>query len=225
MSETPTNGPDDANDADRDWFAGLSGERRAGASPAAREGVALRVALEQRARELEADPHIAAATGDEAMNSMRETLRQRLRSEGLFGSTAAPGSGPPPTPSVAPPSNVIEFPWWRRRRPLLALAASLLVAVLAIQQFVIRPDYDLPPQTAGGGSVQTVRADGPKAAAERLAAQLKEAGLKPGLYQRKRTYIVDIQLMAAEVPAALPAFQALGLAPTTGFNRIEISAP
>ncbi len=212
--------PQDFSDSDRAWFAALSGAP-GGAPPseAERQGQALRVALEQRRRTHEADPRVAEATSDQAMERMQQQLLGRLRSEGVFAA--------PPAPAAAPPASatVIEFPWWRRRRPLLAMAASLLVGVVLVDQLANRPDYGEPPETLGGAAVVAVRAAQPKAAAERLDAQLKAAGLKPGLYQRRKTYVVDVQLMAAEVPAAQPAFQAFGLVPGVGYNRVEFSAP
>jgi hypothetical protein len=92
-----------------------------------------------------------------------------------------------PASRAAPPSNVVGFPWWRRRRVALAFAASLAL-----------------------GSV--------------LVTQLRAAGLRPGLYQRGATYIVDITLLASELPTAAPAFEPLAIRPAAGFNRVEFAA-
>jgi hypothetical protein len=222
-----SNGPDkqEFSDSDRQWFDALSGKAVDPESKAAREGFAMRVALEQR--RLEQQRREAAATeADEAAARARlEKLRQRARAEGLFEpSAAAPERAPapaPPPPTPAP-GNVIEFPWWRRqRRTVFALAASVLLGTVVVTQLVQRPDYEAPPQMLGTGSVQKVLAPAPRRAAERLAEQLRQAGLRPGIYQRGKTYIVDITLMAAELAAAAPAFATLGLEPAAGFNRVE----
>jgi len=56
-----------------------------------------------------------------------------------------------------------------------------------------------------------------------FTAQLRAVGLRPGQYQRDKIYIVDINLVASELPLAAPAFQAQGLQPALGFNRVEFS--
>lgn len=212
-------GPREPSDSDRDWFAALSGNApQDSRSTAAREGAALRVALERRRQGIDNDPRLAAATSDAAMEAMRQGLLRRARDEGLFDRTAPAA----PLPSTAS-SNVVEFPWWRRRRPLLALAASLLVGVVAVRELMDRPDYPEPPEMLGAGGVLRVRVPQPKAAAVQFAARLRQAGLRPGLYQRRKAYFVDVQLMAAELPAARPAFEALGIKAEVGFNRVEIS--
>ncbi len=215
---TDDHDPKEFSDSDREWFAALSGNApRDSRSTAAREGAALRVALEQRRQEIDGDPRLAAVTSDIAMEAMRQNLVQRARHEGLFDRTAP--ATPPPSAAT---SNVVEFPWWRRRRPLLALAASLLVGVVSVRELMDRPDYPEPPEMLGPGGVLRVRVPQPRAAAEQLAARLKQAGLRPGLYQRGKAYVVDVQLMAAELPAARPAFEALGTKAEVGFNRVEI---
>jgi hypothetical protein len=214
------NGPDSGNptpefsDSDLQWYAALTGDPpRDPNSAAVREGLALRVALEQRRLEIAASPDIATATSDEAMQRQLQQLRQRIQREGVFDRPQAAAS------------NVIEFPWWRRRGALLAMAASVLVAVVLVQQITSQPDYPQPPTMMGADGIQQLRVAQPRQAAEAWAAQLRQAGLRPGLYQRGTTYVVDVNLMAAELPAAEPAFAALKLKPAVGFNRVEFSLP
>jgi hypothetical protein len=203
------------------WYAALSGEpAREPDSAAVREGSALRVALEQRRLEMTANAEGAAATSDEAMQRQLQKLRQRIRREGVF-------DRPQPLEPERPPaaSNVIEFPWWRRRGALVAMAASVLAAVVLVQQITSRPDYPQPPTMMGADGLQQLRVPQPRQAAEAFAAQLRQAGLRPGLYQRGTTYVVDANLMAAELPAADPAFAMLQIKPAVGFNRVEIGPP
>lgn len=212
--------PPEFSDSDLQWYAALSGQAPPQGSPASREGLALRAALELRRQEIEADPALAAATSDEAMRQQAQRLRERIAREGIFD-RAPPAEPAAPVPPPAA-SNVVEFPWWRRRGALLAMAASALVAVVLVQQITSQPDYPPPPAMMGADGLRQLRAAQPRQAAERLAAQLRQAGLRPGLYQRGSSYLVDVNLLAAELPAAEPAFAALGLKPAVGFNRVEI---
>ena len=211
------------SDSDLQWYAALSGETpRDLDSTAVREGLALRVALEQRRVEMAASPERAAATSDEALQRQLQQLRQRIQREGVFD---RPQSSDPEPPAEAKVSNVIDFPWWRRRGALVAMAASALVAVVLVQQITSQPDYPQPPTMLGAEGIQQRRLPQPRQAAEGLAAQLQQANLRPGLYQRGKTYVVDVNLMAAELPLAEPAFAALQLRPAVGFNRVEIGPP
>jgi hypothetical protein len=234
MSSTgPTDTPP-FSDSDQQWHAALSGELGPeNATPAVREGLGLRMALEARRQALEADPALAAVIDDAAALRQLASLRQRLAREGVFDRpqpSAAPAPAPVPTPDptpapVPPPATaqVIAFPWWRRRTALVAMAASVLLAVVVLRQLGTGPDYPPPQVMQGTGGVQAVRSAQPRQAAEALAAQLRQAGLRPGIFQRGGVYGVDISLLAAELPAATPAFAALGLQPVPGFNRVEIS--
>jgi len=236
--DSPGQDKEEFSDSDREWLRAVGGEAMDPDSPAAREGFALRLALEQRRREMEARSGARPGKSEEARQAQRDRLLQRARAEGLFergtldtsappGLEVAPVPTPmpvsPPTPKSAPPSNVIEFPGWRRRRALVALAASAVVGAVLVTQLVDRPDYAAPPEMLGSASVQRHQAVQARATAERLAGQLRAAGLRPGLYQRGRTYIVDIQLLGSELPAATPAFEALGIKPSPGFNRVEVA--
>lgn len=222
---SPNNGnaTPDFSDSDLQWFAALSGETLPDpGSAAAREGLALRMALEQRRQEVNASPDLAAATSDEAMQRQLHALQQRIQRERVFERAQPAAPMPPPAPAAP---NVIAFPWWRQRGALVAIAASMLVAVVLVQQITSQPDYAQPPVMSGAEGSQQVRAPQPRQAAEQLAAQLRQAGLRPGLYQRGKTFVVDVNLMAAELPAAKPAFETLRLEPVVGFNRMEFNAP
>lgn len=220
MSSQPP-GDDEFSDSDREWYATLSGQTSGDPTTrAGREALALRLALEQQSRARESDPELQAVISDEGVARMRAKLIDSARARGLFDAGEPPAAA---GPDAAPPSNVIEFPWWRRRRPLLALAASVLVGALVLQQVVNRPDYGAEPQMSGVFKVLQVQSAEPKRAAEAFAAQLNQAGLRSGIYQRGKIYIVDVQLMASQLPTAEPPFKALGLTPQTGYNRVEFA--
>ena len=208
------------SDSDRVWYAALSGEQGGDpASAATREGKALRLALEQRVQELAARPELAAATSEEAMQRQLQQLQQRMEQEGLFERPAAPDAAP------AASSNVVAFPWWRRRVALAGLAAALMLSVVIVHQLDNQAEFPLPNETFGADGLQRLSVRKPRDVAVQVAAQLKQAGLRPGVYQRGKTYFVDVSLMASELPAAEPAFTALKLKPVAGFNRVELTAP
>ena len=216
-----TSGDDktDFSDSDKEWFAALSGQAPRGAdSRAVREGHALRTALEMQIGEIDASAELDSATSEAAMEAKLHRLLERADVEGVFDR-----SPPDLAATASPTSNVVAFPWWRRRKTLVAMAASVLVGIVAVGQWPGRPDYPEPPAMLGVGGVRQVQSTSPRATAEALAARLRENGLRPGLYQRGRTYVVDITLMASELPSAHPSFEALGVDPVAGFNRIEIA--
>jgi hypothetical protein len=214
-------------DSDRAWFDALTGKPTlAGKEAAAREGHALRAALEQRRIEVAASPELDAATSDAAMREQLQRLRERVRAEGVFDTAVEERTARPTGSPLAPPrDNVIEFPWWRRRKVIVGLAASLLMAALLVRQIGDQADYPSPNEMLGRDGLQQLQAPQPKQSAEQFAERLRVAGLRPGLYQRGKTYIVDITLLASELPVAGPAFASLGLKPAAGFNRVEISPP
>lgn len=233
------NGPGDKpskpefTDSDQAWFDALTGQPAPDAKPtAAREGHALRTALEQRRHEMASSPELDAATSDAAMQLQLQRLRQRARAEGVLDAPpGAPASAPhdaaaaPSTVPEPPKANVVEFPWWRRRKAALGLAASVLMAALVVLQTSERADYPPPNEVLGADGLQQLRAPRPRQAAEQLGDRLRQAGLRPGLYQRGKTYIVDITLLASEMQVAEPAFMPLGIKPAAGFNRVEIAPP
>lgn len=210
------------SDSDRAWYAALSGEKGGDPeSPATREGQALRFALEQRVQELAAQPELAAATSEEAMQRQLQQLQLRMEKERVFERPAAPDANPAP----APASNVVAFPWWRRRVALAGLAAAVMLSVVVVHQIESQAEFPLPNETFGTDGLQRLRVPKPRDTAVQLAAQLKQAGLRPGVYQRGKTYFVDVTLMASELPAAEPAFAGVKLKPLVGFNRVEMAAP
>lgn len=233
------NGPGDKTskpeftDSGQAWFDALTGQPTPDANAtAAREGRALRAALEQRQHEMASSLELDVATSDDAMQVQLQRLRQRAKAEGVFdvAPDAAMSQSDDSAPAVSsapaqPKSNVIEFPWWRRRKALVGLAASFVLAVLVVQQMGDRADYPPPNEMLGADGLQRLRAPQPRQAAEQFAERLREAGLRPGLYQRGKTYIVDITLMASELQVAEPAFAPLGVKPGAGFNRVEIAVP
>ena len=216
-----TSGDDkpDFSDSDKEWFAALSGHAPRGAdSRAVREGHALRAALEMKISEIDASAELETATSDAAMEAKLQRLLERADGESGFDR-----SSPDRAETAASASNVVPFPWWRRRKTLVAMAASVLVGIVTVGQWPGRPDYPEPPETLGAGGVRQIQSASPRTTAETLAARLRESGLRAGLYQRGKTYVVDITLLASEIPSAHPSFEALGVNPVAGFNRIEIA--
>lgn len=218
------------SDSELQWFAALSGDPLVDplSSPSAREGHALRVALAMRTQELRAAyPDLDAATSEVDTARDWERLSAQLQSEGLLERPKAADPlvlVPPVAAAAMPPApapNVIQFPWWRRRQALVGLAASVLMAAVLVYQMPDRADYPEPPQMLGADGFERVPAAEPHQAAEQFAGQLRQAGLKPGQYQRGKSFIVDITLLASELPTAEPAFAAFGLKPAVGFNRLE----
>ncbi len=217
-------GPDkpEFGDSDREWLAALDGDatsRDVTTSRPSLEGHALRTALAQRHKESERNANTGTVSRDATLEQDLEHLLRRADTEGVFDRSAPDSSAATPD---APPSNVVEFPWWRRRTAVVGLAASLLAGVLVLTQFETTI-YPEPPQTHGADGVQRVRDARPREAAERLAAQLRDAGLKPGLYQRGKMFVVNVNLLSAERASAAQAFAALGIEPVVGFNRVEVS--
>jgi hypothetical protein len=219
-------GPDtpEFHDSDREWFAALTGDAtpRDPTSRPSRDGHALRAALAQRQKEADGDPNLEPEASDASNERQLDRLLQRADAEGAFDRSAPEVSGAAGEAAPSPPSNVVEFPWWRRRSAVIGLAASLLVAVGLVSQ-IERTIYPEPPQTHGADGIQRVGAPRPREAAERLAGQLRDAGLKPGLYQRGKTFVVDVNLMSAERATAARAFGTFGIEPAVGFNRVEVS--
>jgi hypothetical protein len=207
----PPRNPSEGNgfsDSDQQWFDRLSGKLGAVTDPqAVREANALRRALELDAEAMAADPEIAADTTDAEEQRRWEQLQFRLKREGLLAEPAGR--------------------WWRRWPAATGLAAAALLSALLIPlwQGTNAPDYDEPPIMKGEIDTRNVRATEPRRAAETLVKSLQQAGLKAALYQRDKTYVIDMVLAPEELAAAEPALRALGLQPRAGFARIEIDAP
>lgn len=191
------------SDSDQQWFDRLSGKPVVVTDPEAlREADALRLALEME--------HEAAESGapQDAAELQRqwEQLQFRARREGLLDRPASP---------------------WRERRTILVglAAAVVLSAVLVPVWQGSGDDYDAPPVMRGEHVLRELRVADPKGAAEGFATALRDAGLKPGLYRRDKTYVVDVDLKPDQLGAAAPAFARLALQPAAGTTRVELTRP
>ena len=117
---------------------------------------------------------------------------------------------------------------WRQRWPAIAglAAAVVLSAVLVpIWQGGGDGEHDAPPVMRGDYVLREQRTAEPRASAEAFAAALRQAGLKPGLYRREKTFVVDIDLKPEQLPSAVPAFAGLALQPVPGYTRVEFAKP
>lgn len=205
---TPGDKPPDADfsDSDQQWFDRLSGRPvDAGADPQAlREADALRRALDLGQQRADADPRIAAALAPPARARRRQQLQFRLRQEGLLQTRP---------------------PWQRRWLPAgAAIAASITLATLLVPRLMDGDGrlYDEPPTMRG--EVEAVRRSDaqPKQAAEALAATLRAGGLQPRIYQRQKTFTVDVDLAPDAPDAALAAMRQAGLVVRPGLTRVVV---
>ncbi len=193
------------SDSDQQWFDRLSGKPvHAGADPQAlREADALRRALDLDQQRADADPRIAAALTPEARARRRQQLQFRLRQEGLLQA---------------------RRPWQRRWLPAgAAIAASIALAALLVPRLLDGDGrlYDEPPTMRG--EADTVRRSDahPKQAAEALAATLRAGDLQPRIYQRQKTFTVDVDLAPDAADTALAAMRQAGLVARPGLTRVE----
>jgi hypothetical protein len=205
MTDKPT--PPAGNgfsDSDQQWFDRLSGKPVVVKSARAiREADALNLALRLDQEALDADPEVIDAVSDTARQQQWEQLQFRLQREGLRQSPAKP--------------------WWRRWSAAAGLAAALVLASALVPTWRgdTDPNYGDPPTLRGDVPLHRVRASQPRQAAEAFTAALRAAGLKPGIYRRNETFVVDVGLEPDQLAAAAPAFEGLSLKPTRGLTRVE----
>ncbi len=203
MSNIPT--PPDASgfsDSDRQWFDRLSGKPvLVTDAEAIREADALKLGLRFEQEALDADPELMAATSDAALQQQWEQLQFRLKREGLL---------------QRPPKA-----WWQRWPAAAGVAA--VVALASVLVPTLQPSYDAPPVMRGEVRSRQLNVGEPRKSAEAFAAALREAALRPGVYRRDKTYVVDVDLEPEQLAPAAPAFKQLGLEPTPGFTRVEFA--
>lgn len=208
-SPSPPPAPEPAGDADRQWLERLQGKPVAATDAEALwEADALRLALDAERQAEEADADLEDDTSDEALQHDWERLQFRWKREGLLV----------PRPK----------PWWQRMPAAAGLAAAVALAavLLPLQQGDGDGDdrYDPPPVMRGEHQLHWRTVDAPRMAAEAFAEKLREAGLRPGIYRSGKTYTVDVDIKAAELAAAAPAFASAALPPpAAGFTRIEFA--
>jgi len=196
--------PEGFSDSDQAWFDRLSG--KAGGqdeSPAAREADALRTALDQEQARLR---QAATAADDVTQARDWDRLEAALAQQGLL---------------KAQPQTRWGWP------ALGGLAAAVLLSAVLLPWWASRDDpvYPEPPVLRGGPPVQRITTDAPRQTAERLTADLRQAGLSPGLFQQGDTFVVDLVLQPDQLAAATPALQPLGLSPTPGLTRLVFGPP
>lgn len=202
-SNTP---PEGFSDSDREWFDRLTGKAvpDAKADPeAVSEADALRLALERERQRL--TPAESDQLDDEELARDWQRLQFALKREGLLPSSRRP-----------------RWTW-----PALGgLAAALLLALVLVPMWSVldRPVYPEPPVLRGGGqTLLQAHVTDARAAAEDFAAVLQAAGFSPAIYQQNKAFLVDVRLQPDELDAARPAFQRLGLVPSTGLTRIAFN--
>lgn len=206
---TPTPPPDDDgfSDSDRVWFDRLRGKPVAADDPAVlREADALRRALRLRNEAEQADPRLEEGSTPQARQQRAERLQFRLRREGLLEPAAK------------------RRPRWL---PAVGLAAAVMLAAVLVPRMLVDDTvyYDAPPAARGDLPVTQRRADQPREAAEALKRTLDAAGLRPAIWQRGRTFVVDAEVDPAALDTATPVLRAAGLPVRAGWQRVEFSAP
>lgn len=191
------------SDSDQQWFDRLSGKPGPYTDErAVLEADALRLALELEHERLDREADAgAAAEGDEVLAHEWQRLRFALKREGVLERRPRPR-------------------WLWPALGGMAAAVVLSVALVPLWRESSGPIYDAPPTLRGPAPVRHVPAAAPREAAERFARNLREAALKPGLYQKDASFIVDVVVPPGQLEAARPAFQQFDLAPAPGLNRL-----
>jgi hypothetical protein len=185
-------------DDDAEWADALAG-RSTGASPGAREGAALRVALAQRRVEIPTEP---AASPLQRQDALITRARQELR------------------PARAESA-------WRRRGGWLALAASIAAVGIGLQlysYFRTTPE-ELAVRSAEAGPVRIQAAD-PQKEQQALLAALRQSGITARGYEMLGRYGIDADL-PSPVPPGLRALLARYRlsTPGDGVLRVEFVSP
>jgi hypothetical protein len=200
QSRTPQDG---FSDSDQQWFDRLSGKPGPyDDEGAVREADALRLALEQERERLAREAAIAPS--DEELEREWTRIESALERKGLLGEKRRP-----------------KWTW-----PALGgLAAAVVISagLLRLWYDPSGPIYDPPPVLRGAPPIRQVATPTPREAAERFAKDLRSAGLKPGLYQKDGSFVVDINLLPEHVEVARPTFGQLNLVPNLGLTRVIFS--
>ncbi len=232
MPPPDTRDPSPFSDSDQEWYDRLGPSTRPPAQTAAqREGDTLMGAMRAADEQLVQRPDMRAALSDEAAEQRWQRLQSRLDAEGLLTTQPHAQRGQPRAAAPRPG-------WWSRMRsaldgillgpPWRAVAAlTLLVALgtVIVPVWMSGRVYDPPGELKGADDVRQVTVARPRRAAEAFAAELTRAGLKPGIFQRDPTFIVDIDVERDQLLAATPAFAGIGLQVRMGFTRIEFDPP
>ncbi|MBL8339874.1 MAG: hypothetical protein JNL30_00280 [Rubrivivax sp.] len=196
---------DGFSDSDQQWFDRMTGKPGPyDDDRAVREADALKQALELECDRLAREAGVAARE-DEALEHEWQRLQFALKREGLLRERRRP-----------------RWMW-----PALGgLAAAVLIAagLLPVWRDVVAPTYDPPPVLRGAPRLGQVAVPDPRKAAERFANALRDAGLRPGLYQKEESFVVDINLLPGQMEMARPAFAQINEAPAVGMNRVTFAA-
>jgi len=217
--------PEDFSDSDQEWFDRLGPAPRPPAqTPAQREGDALKQAMRIADAKLAQRPDIRNALSDEA----RQRRFQRIQASLADPEPVVAPPAQPPRPAAPSPGAWSRLRQWLEgsllgpRWPAAgALALAVALGTVIVPVWMNDHIYERPEQLKGADDVRQVDAERPRQAAEAFAAELVRAGLKPGLYQRGKTFVVDIDVDRAQLPAASPAFARIGVEPRLGFTRVE----
>jgi hypothetical protein len=232
---TPPPPPDDpaGPTPDQQWLARLGGQPGPFTdTQAVREADALREAILAEARTLEADPALQAAISPAGVDALWQRVAAQL---GDVGPAAAPSPAPRrPPPGLRDRIRDAFWPrpgaaaaWWQGWPATAGLAAVLVLSTVVVVQLG-RERAD------GDGEWQQLRGDAPllrrtvaqpQQAAQAYATALRNAGLKPAVYERKGRALVIVTLDATELAAAADAFALIGQAPVPGTTRVEFAAP
>jgi hypothetical protein len=201
----PTDSEESGLSDEESWFEALSGSD-AGHDPsrASREGIALRRGFDLEQQTLAADSRIAAAMTPAERERRRAARQWRKRTQ---------------------TQEAANTKWPRHwLMPGLALAASILVALVVPRPWGDTAYYEEPPTVRGAVEPEHRIDAHPKAAAEALAATLREAGLQASLYQHKSAFIVDVSVVRGLDDAAVAKLRSAGVDAAPGFKRIEFDS-
>jgi hypothetical protein len=195
---------DGFSDSDQQWFDRLSGKPGPyDDERAVREADALRLALDREREELAREA--AIEPNDEELEREWTRMESALERKGLLGEQRGPR-------------------WTWPALGGLAAAVVLSAGLLRLWYDPSGPIYDAPPVLRGTPPVRQVVTSTPREAAERFAKDLRSVGLKPGLYQKDSSFVVDINLLPEQIDTARPAFGQLNQVPTLGLTRVIFSA-
>ena len=247
--QTPETAPE-WSDSDQRWFDTLTGQRAATTDDPSPEVVGALLMREAYLREQAPDAAMTQALApmltDEARRARKADLIQHLQAQGLMdapGPTTAAATAPMPAsrPAQAPAPAAPRpgKPWWQfwgsaqgpgsqLAWPRTAGAFAVVALVLVTGRWALSPDYPVPPDeviTRGERAVIARTDPDPRRAAEGLAQRLKAGGVRAAVYQIKKVYLVDVTVLAKDLPDVEAALTREGLPAKPDDYRVEFRAP